>query len=701
MGTLTGNTALLTFDIKGRAAPLKVVQFQGSEAHSTLYEYTIQLVSHNTEPRIRVADVLAQPAALTVWDAKGEVARYIHGAVISCTQGEESQRWVYYTLTLRPEVWRLSLRQDCRIFQKQTVPDIIKAVLEGAGIPADRYRIALYRGYEPRNYCVQYQESDLDFIQRLMREEGIFYFFEHSESQHIMVLSDAYQIHVDLQAPADIRYLRPAGLVPEADSVYPFTHTALIQSGQVTLRDFNFEKPALNLQTHKEHAIDQDLEVYDYPGRYPDPEPGSRYANVRLEALQVRRNLTSGSTDCRRFMAGFRFTLNQHPHPEMNQCYVLTSVGISAKQPQVLGEEAGDEGTHFQVDFQCIPAELPFRAADDASKPKPVITGVQTAIVVGPPGEEIYVDEHGRVKVQFHWDRIGQNNEHSSCWIRVSQGWAGVGWGAVALPRIGQEVIVDFVNGDPDRPIITGRVYHATNVAPYPLPANKTRMSIQSKTHKGEGYNELRFEDENGIEQIFVHGQKDQDIIIENDRREYIKHDRHLRTDNDRTEEIRNDSSSKVDRDRTEATGRKLSQTIGEEHAIQVGNSYHLKTGETQFLQSGKQIVIESGQELTIRSSGGFIKIDASGITIQGKVVNVNTGGSPGVGLPVQSNIANAAVLATGGAISELAAPPAPEQQTLELDNNLPSFTPNPPISALSDAVQQAAQQGLPSIPLT
>jgi len=701
MGILTGNTALFTFEIKGETPPFRVVQLQGSEALSSLYEYTVQLVCGNTAPRILAADVLARAATLTICDEQGDGARYIQGVVVRFTEGEESQRWTNYTLTVRPQVWRLTLRQDCRIFQHKTVPEIISAVLQGAGIPADSYRQALYRSYEPRNYCVQYQESDYDFIARLMREEGIFYFFEHRQDQHIMVLSDAYQIHLDMQAPAEIRYLRPTGLVPETDSVYPFTHTQLIQTGQVTLRDFNFEKPALDLQTMQQHDIDQDLEVYDYPGRYPAPEPGSRYANVRLEALQVQRHLTSGSTDCRRLVAGYGFMLNQHPHSEMNQRYVFTSVTITAKQPQVLDEEAGDERSHYQADFQCIPAEIPFRAADDAGEPKPSITGVQTAIVVGPQGEEIYVDEHGRVKVQFHWDRLGQNNEHSSCWIRVSQGWAGVGWGAVAIPRIGQEVIVDFVNGDPDRPIITGRVYHATNVSPYPLPANKTRMSIQSKTHKGEGFNELRFEDEQGIEQVFLHSQKDQDIVIQNDCREHIKHDRHLRTDNNRTEEIRNDSSSKVDRDRTEATGRKLSQTIGEEHAVQVGKSYHLKTGETQYLQSGKQIVIESGESLTIRSSGGFIKIDASGITIQGKVVNINTGGSPGVGLPVQSNLANAAMLATGGSIAELSAPPPAEQQALELDNSLPSFTPNPTTSTLSDAIQQAAQQGLPSIPLS
>jgi len=702
MEGLSGNTALFTFEIKGAAA-FRVVEFSGKEMNSALYKYTVQLICSNTQPRIPAADVLARSATLTVLDEQGDTERYIHGAVTSFTQGEESERWTHYLLTLRPQVWRLSLRQDCRIFQQQAVPDIINAVLQGAGIPADHYRMALYLNYEPRVYCVQYQESDLDFIERLMREEGIFYFFEHRQDQHVMVLSDAYQIHVDIQAPAEIRYVRPTGLVPDADSVYPFTHTALIQSGQVTLRDFNFENPALNLQTEQQHAIDQDLEVYDYPGRYPLPESGSRYANVRLEALQVGRNLTSGSTDCRRFMTGHRFTLKQHPHPDMNQRYVLTSVEILAKQPQVLGEEAGDNGSHFKVDFQCIPAETPFRAADDPDKPKPkpMITGVQTAIVVGPPGEEIYVDEYGRVKVQFHWDRNGQHNDQSSCWIRVSQGWAGAHWGAMAIPRIGQEVIVDFVNGDPDRPIITGRVYHGTNLSPYPLPANKTRMSIKSKTHKGEGFNELRFEDEKGLEQVFLHSQKDQDIVIENDRREHIKHDRHLRTDNDRTEEIRNDSSSKVDRDRTEATGRKLSQTIGEQHVVQVGKNYHLKTGETQYLQSGKQIVIESGEALTIRSSGGFIKIDSSGITIQGNVVNINTGGSPGIGLPVQANIANAAMLATGGAVSELVAPPPAEQATLELDNRLPSFTPNPPASKLSDAVQQAARQGLPSIPLS
>ncbi len=329
------------------------------------------------------------------------------------------------------------------------------------------------------------------------------------------------------------------------------------------------------------------------------------------------------------------------------------------------------------------------------------VAGPQNAHVVGPAGEEIYCDEYGRVKVQFPWDRYGESNENSSCWIRVSQNWAGGGWGHIAIPRIGQEVIVDFLEGNPDRPIITGRTYHDRQKVPYPLPANKTRMSIKSKTHKGFGYNELRFEDEKGVEQVYLHGQKDQDIIIENDRRENIRHDRHLRVDNDRTEEVRNDSSSKVDRDRTEATGRKLSQTIGEQQVVQIGENYQLKTGKTQYFQSGQQIVLESGQSLTIRSSGGFIKIDDSGITIQGKAVNLNSGGSPGVGFPVQANIAKAAMPATAGDLSDLEMPPPVEHKPLELDNELPSFTPNAPVSELSTAVQQAYRQGLPFVSLS
>ncbi|NOZ53766.1 MAG: type VI secretion system tip protein VgrG [Gammaproteobacteria bacterium] len=590
MGEFNGNTALLTFEIKGEAASFRVVQCHGKEANSALYEYTVHLVCKNTERRILVANVLARSATLTVLDEQGDTARYVHGAVVSFTQGEESDRWTHYTLILRPQAWRLTLRQDCRIFQQQAVPDIIKAVLLGAGLPTDNYRFALYLSYEPRNYCVQYQETDLDFIERLMREEGIFYFFEHHADQHVMVFSDAYQIHVDIQSPAEIRYQHPTGLVPEEDSVYPFTHTQLIQTGQVSLQDFNFEKPALSLQTNQQHDIDQDLEVYDYPGRYPLPESGSRYASVRLEALQVRRNLTCGSTDCRRFMAGHRFTLDQHPYPDMNQRYVLTSVKISAKQPQVLDEEAGNDCCHYQVDFECIPAETPFRAADDPSKPKPMITGVQTAIVVGPAGEEIYVDEHGRVKVQFHWDRNGQNNDRSSCWIRVSQLWAGEQWGAMFIPRIGQEVIVDFVDGDPDRPIITGRVYHGINMPPYNLPAEKTKSTIKTRSSPGgtaENFNELRFEDKKGEEEIYIHAEKNQKNVVKNNettrvgynRRENVGHNETIAIGNNRTETVEADETITIGGNQTELIKCNKAETIAIAKALSIGAGYQVSVG--------------------------------------------------------------------------------------------------------------------------
>jgi len=664
MGSLYGNIALFTFEVKGAPSSFRVVQCQGTEAISTLFEYTVHLVCKNTDQRIIASDVLAQPAILTVRNEQGDTERYVHGTAVRFVQGEESERWTHYTLTLRPQVWRLTLRQDCRIFQQQTVPDIIKAVLQGAGVPADNYRLPLYLSYEPRHYCVQYRESDLDFIERLMREEGIFYFFEHSADNHVMVLSDAYQIHVDIQDPAEIRYLRPTGLVPEEYSVYPFTNTELIQTGQVTLSDFNFEKPALNLQANQQHASDQDLEVYDYPGRYPLPESGHRYANLRLEALQVRRSQANGSTDCRRFMAGHSFTLNQHPHPEMNQRYVLTSVKISAKQPQVLDEEAGDDGTHYQADFQCIPAEIPFRVADDPGKTKPTISGVQTAIVVGPPGEEIYVDEHGRVKVQFHWDRNGQNNDLSSCWIRVSQLWAGEQWGAMFIPRIGQEVIVDFVNGDPDRPIITGRVYHGVNTPPYNLPAEKTKSTIKTRSSPGgtaDNFNELRFEDKKGEEQLYIHAEKNQDNVVENDETTSVGHDRNEDVGNDevitignnRTESVGKNEDITIGENRTESVGKNetiniaenrdrsvgknesltiakdLTEDIGKNMTLTVGDDQKISIGKNLSIMVGKKTVIDAGDSLTLNCGSASIILKKNGkIQITGKDINVKANGN-------------------------------------------------------------------------
>ena len=402
---------------------------------------------------------------------------------------------------------------------------------------------------------------------------------------------------------------------------------------------------------------------------------------------------------------GQLFTLDNHPSTAQNRDYLVTSAEYRLKLDDYIASKTAmvNEGEMFQCRFTAIDATHTYRPQYKAQKT--FVHGPQTAVVVGPAGEEIYTDSYGRVKVQFHWDRYGQRDENSSCWIRVAQPWAGKNWGVIALPRIGQEVVVDFLEGDPDRPLITGSVYNNNQMPPYTLPANKTQTGIKSRSSKDgtpANFNELRFEDQKGQEHIYFHAEKDLDMIVEHDRREWVQHDRHLRVNNDRTEEVRNDSSSKVDRDRTEATGRKLSQSIGEEQTVKVGDAYHLTTGKSQFFQSGRQIVLESGQELTIRSSGGFIKIDGSGITIQGKVVNINTGGSPGTGFPVQANVAKNAALATdvnNPPSSE--APDAPQNaQPLDL-SPLPATQPVALPDSLAGKVKQAATQGLPTIPLT
>ena len=579
------NHTTITFQADSLASPTYVTQLDGAEAMSELFQ--IEIVFTSEDKTIVLADVVGSPALLTIAPNKGE-ARHVHGIVSRFRHVDEGKKVSVYHATLVPKLWRLRHRHDSRIFQALSVPDILEKVLKGAGLAAADYRLALSEPHPAREYCVQYRESDLAFISRLMEEEGIYYFFEHSEGGHILIIGDSDGVPAPIAAPDTVAFRAVLGAMAHGESVARFSCTEEVQPGKVTLSDFNFKKPSLSLLTSDEAALDTDLEVYDYPGEYDLPGDGGVLAKVRLEEWQARRAVADGEGGCIRMTPGYLFTLSEHPRDAANRTYLITRVRHRGTQAQ-MGEVGNAEGPSYKNTFQCIPNDVPFRP--ERRTPRPAIKGVQTAIVTGPGGEEVHTDEHGRVKVHFHWDREGGLDEKSSCWIRVSQLWAGGGWGAMWLPRIGHEVIVDFIEGDPDRPIIVGRVYHGANVPPYPLPGEKTKSTVKSNSSLGGGgSNELRFEDKAGAEEIYLHGQKDYSIKIEHDKSQIIGNDESLDVGHDQAIHIGHDRSKQVDNDQSESIGgnktievaKDHTETIHQDETISIGGSESVTINKTR-----------------------------------------------------------------------------------------------------------------------
>ncbi len=681
----------VTATLGGIAADILHLDF--NEQLSELFSLSIDVVeSIYASPSLSETALIDQEASITLWDG-AEIKRHLHGVIDSVIEADRGPRYRSYTVQIRPALQRLEHVSNCRIFQLKKVDEIIAEVLQQHGII--HFEFDLDSPKETREYCVQYNETDLRFVSRLAAEEGLIFWFIHEKGSHKLYIADRIS-KVD-RLPGSYAVRNNSANKNEA-SVWSFRYQEQRVTARSAERDYTFKNPRYSLD-HKYEGLnlgDQHThyEHYDYHGRYKKDAQGQPFVQYRQEHRQSAQRIATIQNDHLHFSAGQGIELKgvseHHDH-----VWVSIANHLSIHQPQALKEDAVDHtGTQESqpkttLTTTCIPWDQPWRATPFE---KPKIDGPQMAHVVGPAGEEIFCDEFGRVRIQFPWDRYGKSDEYSSCWIRVAQGWAGGQYGSIAIPRIGHEVIISFLEGDPDQPIVMGRTYHQDNLPPYKLPANKTRMSIKSKTHKGKGYNELRFEDAKGKEQVYVHAQKDQDLIIENDRREHIRHDRDLRVNNDRAEDIGNDSHSKVERDRNEATGRKYSVTVGEEHAHQVGKHYHLSAGDTQYFKAGKNIVLESGQELTIESSGGFIKIDGSGITIQGNVVNINEGGSPGIGTPVQANSATAARLATDKGVQDVKPSEAPVNPPMEAAKApAPSITPPSP-QPLATTLKNAAQ---------
>jgi len=618
MAVLSSEAQFL-FEISGSA--LGVAEFTAREEISSPCEVDLSLVS---EDEINFDDVIGKEALLTILG--DEADRYFHGIINEFMQTGSSGRFHLYHTRMVPSMWLLSLEQDCRIFQKKSVPDIVKQVLQDAGITSDRFDFRLQGQYEPKEYCVQYRETDLNFISRLLEEEGIFYFFEHAKDKHLLVFGDSPVNYQPISGEPKVVFNPGQGMVPEKEAVIRLILSRQIRSGKFTYKDFNFEKPSLDLTVDKQDHENKKLEVYDYPGEYLDEDRGKKLAQIRLQEAVMFKDKAEGQSGCPRFIPGFTFKLSDHEREVFNQEYVLLEVLHDGSQPQVLEELSGGSGFSYSNQFLGIPSSVTLRP--ERNTPKPVVEGVQTAIVTGPAGEEIYPDEHGRVKVQFHWDREGKNDEKSSCWIRVSQAWAGAGWGAMYIPRIGHEVIVDFIEGDPDRPIITGRVYHGTNKPPYDLPGEKTKSTIKSDCSiGGGGSNEFRFEDKKGSEEIYIHGQKDWTIAIDNDKNQTVGNNETLSVGSNRTKTVGVDQSETIGANKTIKVGANHSETIGANKTETVA----INTAET--IGVAKELTIGGAYQVTVGAAMnetiGAAKAEEIGAA---KSVNVSGNSSENIG---------------------------------------------------------------------
>src|SRR5579863_1642038 len=550
----------------------------------------------------------------------GDTPRYFHGVVAECAQIGRLGRYARYTAKVVPWLWLLTRTSDCRIFQQKSIPDIIKSVFREHGT-AD-FEDSLNGSYSPRDYCVQYMETDFDFVSRLMEEEGIYYFFRHEKDKDTLVLCDSAGAHRATPGCESLSYYPPSeNVVREDDHIDHWLLSHSMESGKLSHTDFDFIKPRTSLLA--QHATagtypKSDAEVFAYPGGYLTVGDGGRYAQRRLEALQQQHERVKGGGNARALAVGALFSLENYPREDQNREYLVV-----AASHHLSGTDYESGVAHASADitvsFDAIPSKQPYRSLPTTRRAR--VAGPQTAIVVGKAGEEIYTDQYGRVKVQFHWDRLGKRDENSSCWVRVSQVWAGKNWGAMHIPRIGQEVVVDFLEGDPDRPIITGRVYNAAEMPPYDLPANQTQSGIKSRSSKGgspANFNEIRFEDKMGSEMLTIHAEKDQEISVEHDESHTVGHDRtksivHDETTsvgNNRTETVGNNEQISIGVNRTEKVGVNESITIGANRTINVGASetasvalqrtHSVGVNETISVGAAQEITVGAAQTITV-----------------------------------------------------------------------------------------------------
>ncbi|MBV8101762.1 MAG: type VI secretion system tip protein VgrG [Verrucomicrobia bacterium] len=700
---------------------LVVTGFRGTETISRPFSFELDLVGENSTT-VDFNRLIGNPITLAVTtpgNGGSTEWRYVNGICASFSEGDRNLEFTSYFAQVVPKIWLLTHVAQSRIFQQKSVPDILKQVFQGYDCD---YQL---RGqYEPREYCVQYRETDFSFASRLMEDEGIYYFFTHSKSGHKMIIADTPQSHTDVPGLTKARYQMIEGGPRTGDHIIQWKKTQAVRASKYTLWDHHFQQPTQNLEakqnilasvqvgtvTHQlKDQVNSPLEIYDFPGGYAErfdgisPSGGDqpsrlqklfddnqRTVKLRMEREAVPALAIQGTSTCANFVTGHKFSLDRHFDAQGE--YVLVSVVHNGSLGEPFRSGQGDAGLTYTNTFTCIPIQLPYRPPRET--PIPFIAGVQNALVVGPSGKEIFIDKYGRVKVQFYWDRQGKKDENSSCWIRVGQWFAGKRWGASFWPRLGQEVLVAFVEGDPDQPVIVGSVYNAEQMPPYEGDGldskHKNDPNVSgvktNTTLGGIGFNEIRFDDTKDHEELFLHAERDLNITTKNDSLARTFANRHqiIGTDKDgqktgsQFEEVYQDKNLIVNRNQVEQIGDSMQlliggidsgqgnqdvvikgtrkESIGQTDNLQVtgdrkekiggsqsltvvmnqqekvGQNHALDAGMEIHLKAGMTVVIEAGMELTLKGAGGFVTIGPTGVTIQGTMVMINSGGSAGSG---------------------------------------------------------------------
>ena len=611
-----------------------VVGFNLYQEHSTPFVLEVDIASGL--PDLTATDFLEKNAVLTI--LQGTVPlRYVSGIINEVALGENNHWQMRYHLTIVPPLWRCGLRQNFRIFQQQDIQAISSTLLNENSVT--EWTPVFYESHPAREFCVQYGESDLAFLTRLWSEEGIFYFDWHAPqgSEQKLVLCDDV---------AGVSTLGEMPFNPNTDTevstmcISSFRYRARTGPSSVETQDYTFKTPGWpGYYNHAAENLNGQLtqyEIFDYPGRFKDETHGEAFARYQMEGWRHDTETATCISNSPELCPGKRFTLTGHPSETLNREWQVVSSVLAGEPPQAL-HGSGGQGTTLDNHFEVIPADRTWRVPP---QPKPSVDGPQSAIVTGPLGEEIFCDEHGRVRIRFHWDRYCPGNEDSSCWVRVSQAWAGTGFGNLAIPRVGQ-VIVDFLNGDPDQPIIMGRTYHQDNRSPRSLPRTKTQMTIRSKTYKGSGFNELRFEDATGKEELYMHAQKDMTTEVLHDRTTTVNnnhtetvvvgqtvnvgtkkeggHDQKITVANDQKITVQNNQTLNVTEKRTKTVGGDQKATIiGDDHE-DIRKSQDVAIGKDYSLTVTNSLTIQVGECLLKMNKDGTITLNGKSIQIEGK----------------------------------------------------------------------------------
>lgn len=639
------------------ADTLRFRSLSATEEMGRLFEFSVLALS-KAEDEVDTASLLGTNATVTV-QLPHDGERHFHGLVVRAGLESAVGKLISWRLQLRPWLWQLTRRSDNRIYQNKTVKEIITDVFtKYSGVVVDWQ---LQGSYAARPYCVQYRETDFNFVSRLMEEEGIYYFHRHTADSHTLVICDSMTKHPEFTGYGAVKFRESQDQMLDLEAITEWRQTYELTSGKVTLTDYDYLKPATSLKV--DHASPEPtplpaLEHYDFPGLYTETSRGTALATIRQQELDARILRVSGYTSTvMALTVGYSFELEDHPLAAENQMHVVLSTRIDM---QYAGYESGQGQTQFTCRFGAMRYAHVFRP--ERITPKPVIPGPQTAVVVGPSGDEIYTDQYGRAKVQFHWDRLNGASDYDkkSCWVRVSSQWAGKAWGAISLPRIGQEVVVDFLEGDPDLPIITGRVYNAVQVPPYTLPDNKTVSTLKSQSSIGgttANFNELRFEDKKGEEYVWFQAEKDFRHLVKNNSDTWIKANENLIVGGNLTESVGGKHQLTVDGDRKVYV--KGKQLIGSDGDFTIATSATLYVGAKEIVINSEpttatvttldlvasgdvkvdagslhvtapKIVFNANTQISFKVGGNFVDISSSGVAIKGTQVMINSGGAGG-----------------------------------------------------------------------